>query len=240
MSLFWLFSIFFLIICYTLDDYNKNHGVYLYWDRYFYSEVSIVYLVAFISAFQIISRGKIPKILLSIALVGYLVHSVYWLNINWNVEYLRNAYATLSKLEKIIPRKNTVVFIETEPDMSWFFSNVRRSFLVPLHQSFGYYITRKDKYVHPFAKDKELDQHAVRDMLQKGRNVYVLSVSESGKKSVSLIKIPGVVPKIVDGFTSFIEIKRHYYLNIFHDEIKRYDFHIDVIKLERLYFEKNQ
>ncbi|MGD9371896.1 MAG: hypothetical protein PVF14_10805, partial [Desulfobacterales bacterium] len=76
--------------------------------------------------------------------------------------------------------------------------------------------------------------------LQEGRNVYVLSVSESGKKSASLIKISGVVAKIVDRFTSFIEIKRHYYLNIFHDEVKRYDFHIDVIKLERLYFEKNQ
>lgn len=240
MSLFWLFSIFFLIICYTLDDYNKNHGVYLYFDRYFYSEVSIFYLVAFISAFQIISRGKIPKILLSIALVVYLVHSVYWLNINWNVEYLRNAYSTLHKLEKIIPRKNTAVFIETEPDMRWFFSNVRRSFLLPLHQSFGYYITRKDKHAHPFARDKELNQHAVRDMLQKGRDVYVLSVSESGNKGGSVIQLPGVIPKIVDEITSFIEIKRHYYRNIFHDSILKYHFHIDVIKLEPIDSKKNQ
>ncbi|MGD9113130.1 MAG: hypothetical protein PVI77_12270 [Desulfobacterales bacterium] len=240
MSLFWMFSIFFLILYYALENYDNNHGVYLYWDRYFYSEVSIVYLVAFTSAFQLISGGKVLKIFLSFALGVYLVHSAYWLNINWNVEYLRNAYATLSKLEKIIPRKNTAVFIEVEPDMRWFFSNVRRSFLLPLHQSFGYYIDPKDKHAGAFTKDAGLDQRAVMNMLQEGRNVYVLSVSESGKKSASLIKISGVVAKIVDRFTSFIEIKRHYYLNIFHDEVKRYDFHIDVIKLERLYFEKNQ
>jgi len=240
MTLFWMFSIFFLILYYSLENYDNNHGVYLYWDRYFYSEISIVYLVSFIAAFQLISSGKVLKILLSLALIVYMVQSIYWLNINWNVEYLRNAYTTLSKLEKIIPRKNTAVFIEVEPDMRWFFSNVRRSFLLPLNQSFGYYIDPKDKYASAFTRDAELDQRAVMNMLQEGREVYVLSVSESRKKSASLIKLPGVVIKIVDRLTSFIEIKRHYYLNIFHDEVKRYNFHIDVIKLERLYFERNQ
>lgn len=238
LSLLWLFSIFFVILYYIRVVYTRNHDLYLYWFRYFYSEVFLIYAIMISSSFIIYKKNIYYKFILIVFFVVYLTTSSFWIQINYNVNYLNNAFEVIENINKSIYEKDSVIFLESRYYRKWLFPNFRHCILYPLKFSYNLNIEDNDVYNSAFSEDSSINKSKILHFLQKGKTVYILIISDSDKDYYNEIEQKfmnsGINLKHIESFNSVITIKKHYWRNIFHKKMELYPIYVSIYKLKKL------
>lgn len=212
---FLLFGAMFLILAYVRPTFNKNHDVYLYWDRYIYSEVFIFYFVSYIAGLYLLLRTNLAKWGAVAVLVLYFYHSIYWAINLHGISYMQGGFDAVDTLAEKIESDGIVLF-ENRYDGPWLFANARHCFLTPLRISYGSKV-RIDNA--PFTQDTPLKEKKIINALRLRKNVYVVTMTNMllSQKEI-LHNISGINGTIVDSFNAYTSFRPHNYKKINHNK----------------------
>lgn len=226
----WIFIIFESAFYLNLNGLaTLSHSFYLYYDRYLYSELFIVYILFFVSGLVFLfHQNKWIKSLFLTFLLVYLTHSFIWWSQNNTFEFLGNGYNTIHRISEAIPLKNSIILINRDPELAWFFPNFKRSILLPLHISFGYNVLADEG--SPFGNDKVISEDLIFDLLEKNYQVYVLNISENAATTVDISKHKNIIKNEIDGFSTNVAVKKHLPESIFKSNVEKYYFHVSIEK----------
>jgi hypothetical protein len=239
LSLIWFYNMFFLIIYYVRITYFNNHDVYLYWDRYFYSDVFLTFIIIIASALTLFRQKKIYNILLTVFFVAYFSTSAYWLHLNYNNEYLKNGFNVIEKIASSLENKeDSVVFLNDKYQDTWLFANFRHSILYPLKYSYNINVIDNAEYSSAFSRDAQLNLDKIKNFLNKNMDIYIVEVSDkkietSYKFLTDKISIDIWLEK-VDELSTQIDIKKHNWQNIFHNKIETFNLYVSIYKLNKM------
>lgn len=226
LSLF-LFGTLFLAVSYLRSAFANDHDLYLYWDRYIYSDVFIFYMVIFVAGLQFLLQLPWIKWAGIALLAVYFQQSFVWAGILRGESYMQGGFEAVDRIAKRIS-PNSVVLFENRYHGPWLFQNARHCFLTPLNVSYGLNI---DMDHAPFTQDAPLNPETIAKFLSSFKNVYVVTMTGSLPQPLEIKRdMPNVKSVTEDVFTCETAFRRHRYKNIFHleRETARY-----VLTLER-------
>jgi len=227
-SILWWFALGFLLIHYSRVVYYLAHSVYLYWLRYFISEILILFLIILtITIHYALKWGKITKIVGFVLIFSYIAQSSYWITTNYHDIYLGNAYEMLSSIASVVPKRDTVLFQDVHysgtEEKKWVYPNFNACILVPLKRSFGFTVFTGDESKNPY--DQRYNQRRLKRVINANKTAYILSVSLYGdREPLSFRGLSGVDIVYKGRINSFVNTKNFdpkklYGTNLLHHEI---------------------
>ena len=239
LAILWFFSLGFLLIYYSRVVHHLVHAVYLYYLRYFLSEILIIFMIVLcVFIHHGLKWRRYLRLLPVVFIVGYLGQSAYWISKNQNDAYLENAYQLLADIASVIPRDNTVLFTDVDYEGKWVYPRFNPCVLLPLRNSFGYRIQGGGKsdnpYLVPFNR-KNL--YRLISNPEKPRTAYVLSISSKGHRPApDFSDMPGIVTEHIKRIKTFVKMKTHHPKGIYGKAFTRHDITVDIWVVKKFYY----
>jgi hypothetical protein len=227
-----------LIIYYSRVVHGRPHAVYLYYLRYFLSEILIIYLLVLCAfLYHGLRSGIIFKVISLLFVFTYFVQSAYWLSLNGKGEYLENAYEILSEVSSVIPYSKSAIFTDVHYDGKWVYPGFDECFLSPLRNSFGYRVIKDGKPKNPY--NDPYNKKRLNNLISnpdKPVSAYILSISRTGdREPPDFGSLKGTLVSHAERIKSFVKIKGHNPGNIFKKGYSRHDIVIDIYKVDRFF-----
>lgn len=226
----WLFSFLFLIVHYVRIAYEKPHDVYLYWDRYFLSEVFIVFAVVLTAGMAALFHRRWTRAIVAVFLAGYFAYGAAWVALNRDASYLDGAEEMFTWLNRVTPRSDSVVLLDADYEGRWLFPNLRRPLMIPLARSFGYNVDLGPRGAEPFTPDIPVTSDSIEGAFEKGKDVFVIRALRYRSDAAYLL--PGTRSTQLLAENVFnIEAKAHFPGRVFTPRYKDYPLYLAVYRV---------